>query len=94
MDIDNLKCIGRVSIIYPNKKYIMKTYIANKIDGTPQECDENYSYWIPISELAKNEKRFAITHLIDDDLIKYFESEKLNITFTCDENHNVINKEI
>lgn len=94
MDIDDLKCIGKVSIIYPNKKYIMKTYIANKINGIPQEFDDNYSYWVPISELTKNEKRFAITHLIDDDLIKYFESEKLNITFTCDENHNIINMEI
>ena len=95
-DIDDLKCVGKVSIIYPNKnkEFIIKTYIANKVDGVPQEFEENYSYWMPISELTKNEKRFAITHLIDDDLIKYFESEKLNITFTCDKDHNVINMEI
>lgn len=93
MDLEDLKCIGKVSIIYPNKKYIIKTYIASKINGIPQEFDDNYSYWIPISELTKNEKRFAITHLIDD-LIKYFESEKLNIIFTCDKHHNIINMEI
>lgn len=96
MDIDNLKCIRKVSVISPtkNKKFIKKAYIANKVNGIPQEFEENYSYWIPISELTKNEKRFAITHLMDDDLIKYFESEKLNITFTCDKENNVINMEI
>ena len=96
MDIDDLKCVGNVFIIYPtkNKKFIIKTYIANKINGIPQEFEENYSYWIPISELTKNKKRFAITHLMDDDLIKYFESEKLNITFTCDVDHNIINMKI
>lgn len=41
-----------------------------------------------------NEKRFAITHLLDDDLINYFESEKINILFTCDDNHNITNMEI
>lgn len=91
MDVDDLKYIGKASMIYPHKKFIVKTYIANKINGTPQEFAENYSFWIPISELAKKEKRLAITHLIDNDLIKYLESDKLNITFTCDKDHNVIN---
>ena len=96
MDIDDLRCIGNVEIIYPsrNKKFIMKTYIANKVNGNPLDLDDNYAYWLPISKLTNNEKRFAITQLLDDELIKYFQSEKINIVFTCDENHNVINMEI
>lgn len=96
MDIDDLKCIGNVEIIYPseNKKFVMKTYIANKVNGVPQELEDNYSYWIPISELTSIKKRFAITHLLDDDLIKYFETEKINILFTCDKNHNITSIEI
>lgn len=96
MDIDDLKCIGNVYIIYPsqNKKYVMKTFIANKIDGSPKELEDNYSYWMPINELTSNEKIFAITHLLDDELVKYFESEKINISFTCDEEHNITNMEI
>lgn len=96
MDINDLKCIGNVEIIYPgkNKKFVMKTYIANKVNGNPLDLDDNYAYWLPIKELTKNEKRFAITHLLDDDLINYFESEKINILFTCDDNHNITNMEI
>ena len=96
MDINDLKCIGNVEIIYPgkNKKFVMKTYIANKVNGNPLDLDDNYAYWLPINELTKNEKRFAITHLLDDDLINYFESEKINILFTCDDNHNITNMEI
>ncbi len=96
MDIDNLKCIGNIEIMYPNKskKFIMKTYIANKISGDPQEFDDNYSYWLPIKQLTENEKRFAITHLLDDDMIKYFESNNLNILFTCDDNHNIVDMKI
>lgn len=96
MDINDLRCIGKVEVIYPNqdKKFILKTYIANKINGVPQELDDNYAYWMPINELINNEKRLAITHLLDQDLIKYFEEEKLNITFTCDENHNIIDMKL
>lgn len=96
MDIDDLKCIGNIQIIYPdnNKKFIMKTYIANKVNGEPQEFEDNYSYWIPIKDLTENEKRFAITHLLDDDMIKYLKSNNINIIFTCDSNHNVIDMKI
>lgn len=72
MDIDDLKCIGKVEIIYPNKKFIMETYVANKVIGNPQEFDDNYSYWLPINELTEKERRFAITHLLDDDMMKCF----------------------
>ena len=89
MDIDDLKYLGNIEIVYPNKKFIMKTYIANKINGNPQEFDDNYSYWLPIKELIENEKRFAITHLLDDDMIKYFGSNNLNILFTCDNENNI-----
>lgn len=95
MDIDGLKCIGKAEIIYPgkNKKFVMKTYIAKKVYGKPLEFKDNYSYWLPVNELLNKEKRFPITHLLDSDLIQYFQSEKINITFTCDENDNIINIE-
>ncbi len=96
MDIDDLKYIGNVEIVYPskNKKFFMKTFIAAKINGAPLYLEDNYAYWLPITELINNKKRFAITHLLDDDLIKYFKTEKLNILFTCDDNHNITNMEI
>ena len=72
----------------------IKTYIASKIDGTPQEFPENYACWVPIKKLIAEEKRLATTHLLDDDLIKYMRDEKVNMIFTCDSNHNVINMEI
>ena len=96
MDISELRYIGNVDIIYPdkNKKFVMKTYIANQVDGEPLEFDENYSYWMPIQKLINEEKRLAPTHLLDDNLMDYFKTEKLNISFTCDNNHNITNVEI
>ncbi len=94
MDIDDLKCIGTVTIYDQNKKIIMKTYIANKVKGEPQEFEDNYAYWLPISEITNNEKRFAITHLLNKDLLKYFKEDNLNIVFTCDENHNIIDMKL
>ena len=94
MDIDDLRWIGNIEIIYPNKKYVIKVYITNKINGIPKEFNDNHSYWLPINELKEKEKRFAITHLLDDNLIKYFKSKKINILFTCDNNHNITNIEI
>lgn len=96
MDINDLRCIGDVEIIYPNKnkKFIIKIYIANEVNGYPLDLEDNYTYWLPINELIKNEKRFAITHLLDNNLIKYLKAEKINILFTCDDNHNITNIEI
>ena len=94
MDIDDLKCIGKVEIIYLNKKFIMETYVANKVIGNPQEFDDNYSYWLPIKELTEKERRFAIKHLLDDDMMKCFKSNNLNILFTCDNSHNIVDMKI
>lgn len=95
MYIDKLRFIGNVEIVYPNKnkKFVIRTYIASKINGNPKNFQENYSFWIPINELINSEKRLAITHLLDDELIKYFENEKIDILFNCDEEHNVMNIE-
>lgn len=61
MNIDELRCIGNIEIIYPNsnKKFVMKTYIADKVNGNPMELKDNYSYWLPIDELISIEKRFT-----------------------------------
>ncbi len=96
MDINDLRCIGKVEIMYldKNKKYVISTYIANEVNGRPLDLEDNYTYWLPIKELINNEKRLAITHLLDDDLIKYFKKEKVNILFTCDDHHNITEMEI
>lgn len=93
MTISDLIFIGTIEIVYLNKKYIMQTYIAKTINGEPLELEDNYSFWLPISELIKAPKRLAITHLLDKDLIRYFESKEFSIIFTCDNNHNIINIE-
>ena len=81
-------------ILNKNMCIAIKTYIASKIDGTPQEFPENYACWIPIKKLIAEEKRLATTHLLDDNLRKYLYDEKVNMIFTCDSNHNVINMEV
>ena len=96
MTIDKLLYVGEIEILYPNQKrrFVMKTYLAQKIKGTPKEFSENYAYWIPLNTLRTNRKRFASTHLLDEELINRFKAQKFNITFICDENHNLIDTKI
>ncbi len=94
MDVSKLEYKGQVEIIYPDRKFIMNTYIANEVSGFPHEVEENYSYWMSIDDIVKNNKRFAITHLLDDKLIENFKSGNMNITFICDDNHNVLKMDL
>ena len=90
MLVDDLSFLGKVTVVYPAKVFDLNVYGAGKIKGEPQEFDENSSQWISISELVNQDKRLAITHLFDDDLKDYLATPDFNITFTCNENHEVL----
>ena len=96
MTINDLTCIGTTEVIYPelNKKFVLKTYVANQVSGEPQDFDENESFWLPINQLRNENKRYAVTHLLDEEMMHYFKFGKLNITFICDSNHNIISSKM
>lgn len=49
---------------------------------------------MPITDLINQDKRLAITHLLDDDMKEYLKAPGFNITFTCNDNHEVLNLNI
>ena len=91
MIADNLQYVGTVKTVYPDqdKIFAIKVYIAKRIEGNPLSLIENNAYWLPINELLNKKKRFAITHLLDNNLIEYFKTSDFNISFVCDNNHNI-----
>ena len=42
------------------------------------------------NEKRKEEKRYAITYLLDTEFEDYFNNRKVNVKFNVDNNHNVI----
>ncbi len=90
MNISDLNYMGKVTIIYPAKIFALNVYATTKIDGKPQDFPENSSEWLPIADLVKNEKRLAITHLLDDDMRTYLNTPGFDITFTCSHNHEIL----
>ena len=94
MDIDNVNFMGKVNVMYPAKTFELEVYSTNTIKGNPQEFSENYSGWMPITDLINQDKRLAITHLLDVDMKEYLKAPGFNITFTCNDNHEVLNLHI
>lgn len=64
IDISELEKLGKIIVEYPDRIYNMEVFIATKYNGFPQEFNENESFWVSINDLLKNEKRYAITYLL------------------------------
>lgn len=94
MDINDVNFMGKVNVMYPAKTFELEVYSTSTIKGNPQEFSENYSGWMPITDLINQDKRLAITHLLDDDMKEYLKASGFNITFTCNDNHEVLNLNI
>lgn len=57
---------------------------------SPQEFDENESFWISINDLLKYENRYAITYLLQPEFQNELKTKSINIKFLVDENHKVL----
>lgn len=90
MKISNLKEIGTMITEYPDRIYSFTLFIAGDYQGNPQNFEENDSFWIPINELLKEEKRFAITHLLDENYQKKFIEGNIHVKYIVDENDKII----
>ncbi len=90
MKISNLQEIGTMITEYPDRIYHFVLFQAHTYTGDPQNFEENNSFWIPISELLKEEKRFAITHLLDENYKKKFLEANIHVKYIMDENDKII----
>lgn len=76
---------GNVIIEYPNRIFDFDIYVVNKYKGEPKEFEENYSMWIDIQKLMKEEKVFPTIEILKCIL----NNEEISLKIYCDENHKI-----
>ena len=90
MSVDDLRCIGKVITKYPERVFSFKIYVAGIVEGKPCKKENNDIYWMPIEDLRKQKKRFAVTHVLDEEFMQDFKDGNINVEFTCDKEHNIL----
>ena len=92
IEIQNLKYKGIMTIEYPDRMFILDTFISKEYEGEPQEFEENTSEWIDIDELLKKEKILSNIILLDKFLIKGLidDNRNFNLHIKVDEQENIL----
>ena len=92
IEIQNLKYKGIMTIEYPDRMFILDTFISREYEGEPQEFEENTSEWIDIDELLKKEKILSNIILLDKFLIKGLidDNRNFNLHIKVDEQENIL----
>jgi 8-oxo-dGTP diphosphatase len=92
MNVNNLKYKGVMHIEYPDKEFILNTFVANEYTGFPQDFMENSSEWIDISELLKKGKLLSSVIILNRVFIKSLKSEKFSFEMyiKVDEEENIL----
>lgn len=62
--VENLVSIGDITTEYPDRVFNFKVFLVTEFSGIPEEQNENDAFFISIEDLSKEEKRFAITYLL------------------------------
>lgn len=75
--------IGHNTIEYPDKIFEFKIYLVDDYSGDPLEFEENYSMWINVDDLYKEERLFPSI-----EVIKYLK-DGMNLKIDCDSNNNI-----
>ena len=92
IEIQNLKYKGIMTIEYPDRMFVLDTFISREYEGEPQEFEENTSEWIDIDELLKKEKILSNIILLDKFLIKGLidDNRNFNLHIKVDEQENIL----
>ena len=88
IEVINQKYKGNVIVEYPNMIFYFDIYLVNDYKGNPQEFAENYSMWINIEDLLKENKKFPSV-----EITKYLEKNDIKLKIYSDDNHNILNIE-
>lgn len=85
IEIIDQKYKGNVVIEYSNMIFDFDVYIVNKYRGKPLEFEENYSLWIDIDELLKQDKKIPSI-----EILKYLSVEVIKVKIYVGENHKIL----
>lgn len=91
IEVSNLEEVGNVIIEYPDRIYDMKVFVTSDYSGNIRNNEENDAFFIDIDDLLIEEKRYAITFLLDNEFKNGFNNRNVNVKFNVDDNHRVIN---
>lgn len=91
IEVNNLEEVGNVVIEYPDRIYDMNVFVTSDYRGNVRNSEENDAFFIDIDDLLIEEKRYAITFLLDNEFKDDFNNRKVNIKFNVANNHRVIN---
>lgn len=91
IEVRNLEEVGNVIIEYPDRIYNMNVFVTSDYSGNVRNNVENDAFFIDIEDLLKEEKKYAITYLLDNEFKDDFNNRKVNVKFNVDNNHNIIN---
>ena len=92
MNIKSLTYKGKMTLEYPDRKFLFEIFRTNTYEGTPQDFKENTSQWMDIAELLGKEKRLATILLLEKSYISYLLDDKnrINIYVKVDEDENIL----
>lgn len=88
IEIINQKYKGNVIVEYPNMIFDFDIYLVNDYKDNPKEFEENYSMWISIEDLLKENKKFPSV-----EIIKHLDGNNINLKIYSDDDHNILNIE-
>ena len=75
--------IGHSVVEYPERIYDFDVFVVDEYAGEPTEFGENYSMWMDIEELLKEEKVFPSVVMTKD--LK----DGMDVRVECDADHNI-----
>ncbi len=84
--------VGKVINITPRLTYDFEVFVVDDFSGEPHNSEGDIAQWIPIDELRQMPKRFSIAHVYNTDLLTDAQNNRLNVTFECDENNDIISQ--
>ncbi len=92
INVKNLTYKGVMTIEYPDRKYVLDTFVASEYVGEPEEFDENTSEWIEINELLQQEKILAGIAILNSFFIKGLLERNSNFVMNIivDEQENIL----
>ena len=76
---------GNAIIECPNMIFDFDVYFVNQFNGTPLEFEENYSFWIDIDELLKQDKKIPSI-----EILKFLNIEDIKVKIYVNENHKIL----
>lgn len=95
VDVIDIKHKGIMHIKYSDREYIFDIFFTNKYSGVPSETEENFSKWISIEEVLKQDKILSNLKLLDKKYIKGLIDDNYNfyMEIKVDEEENILSIE-